>query len=95
MSNGTEEGFLDGKDVKELTKISASKRRALIAAGKFPAGVLIGPRTRVWPRSEVHAWVQEQIRVARESGDLEARAKLAATRMVEARHKKAANAETA
>lgn len=91
----TEEGFFDTNDVQQLTKLSQSKRRALIATGKFPPGILIGPRTRVWPRSEVRAWVQEQIRVARERGDLEAQAKCAGARMVEARRRKAVSTETA
>jgi predicted DNA-binding transcriptional regulator AlpA len=86
-------GFYDPTEVEGLTKLSPAKRRALIKAGKFPPGLLIGRRTKVWPRSSIHSWVQEQIRLARENDDLDKAARLAGARMVQARRAKRAGAE--
>ena len=77
-------GFYSSAEVEGLRKLSPRRRRQ-IAAGRFPPGLLLGWRTRVWPRAEIHAWVEIQIKQAREHNDLEQAAELRGARMVEAR----------
>jgi predicted DNA-binding transcriptional regulator AlpA len=81
-------GFYDSDDLDELTKTTPSHRRALIRNGGFPPGILLGLRKRVWLRHEIHLWVTNQVRIARERGDIERAARFAGARMVEARRVK-------
>jgi predicted DNA-binding transcriptional regulator AlpA len=34
--------------------------RRWIEEHEFPAGILLGPNTRVWPEDEVEAWIAKQ-----------------------------------
>ncbi len=45
-------------EVQRLTGLSRSSLYEMIAAGKFPAPVRIGPRAVAWRESEIHKWIE-------------------------------------
>lgn len=47
-------------DVSDAVGLGYSKIYALARAGQFPAGVLLGRRTRRWPSSQVEAWINSK-----------------------------------
>lgn len=54
--------FIRARDILEhLLPIAPSTLYLWIAQRKFPQGMLIGARTRVWSRDEVLAWVKAHV----------------------------------
>jgi prophage regulatory protein len=56
--------------VQEIVPYSSSTIYQLIAEGKFPAPVKLGPRASAWLESEIHDWINCRIaeREAMETG---------------------------
>lgn len=57
--------FLSLAEVKHLIPMSTSGIYAIMRQGKFPQNIQIGPNRSAWIESEVKAWMQEKIRLAR------------------------------
>lgn len=53
--------FIKLAEVKALTTLSTSEIYRRIAAGRFPAQIMLGPKSAVWLESEVFAWCDERI----------------------------------
>lgn len=53
--------FIKLSAVKTLTTLSTSEIYRRIAAGRFPAQIMLGPKSAVWLESEVFAWCDERI----------------------------------
>jgi len=53
--------FLRRKQLKAKDGLPESTRYALIAKGKYPRPVKLGPRMAAWVESEVEAWMAERI----------------------------------
>ena len=53
---GSRTGFKSKSHVEQLEK-----------KGLFPKSVKIGPRAKGWIRSEITAWIEDQIRASREA----------------------------
>ena len=53
-----EDPLLREWQVREMVPVSRSTFRRLIAEGRFPAGIRISARIRVWRLSVVQAWIK-------------------------------------
>lgn len=53
--------FIKLAAVKTLTTLSTSEIYRRIAAGRFPAQIMLGPKSAVWLESEIFAWCDERI----------------------------------
>lgn len=53
--------FIKLAEVKTLTTFSTSEIYRRIAAGTFPAQIVLGPKSVVWIEAEVLAWCEERI----------------------------------
>ena len=49
--------LLNKSDLQRLLRVSASTLDRMVAAGRLPAPVELGPRTRRWSRTSVEAWI--------------------------------------
>lgn len=47
-------------EVSERVGLKRSAIYKRIAAGEFPKGVQLGPRTLAWPSNEIDAWIKER-----------------------------------
>lgn len=57
--------FIKLREVKALTTLSTSELYRRIAAGTFPAQIMLGPKSVVWIEAEVLAWRDERIAASR------------------------------
>lgn len=57
--------FIKVTEVTRLTTLSTSEIYRRIAAGTFPAQIMLGPKSAVWIESEVLAWCEERIAESR------------------------------
>ncbi len=57
--------FIKLAEVRSLTTLSTSEIYRRIAAGTFPAQVMLGPKSAVWIESEVLAWCEARIAESR------------------------------
>ncbi|MBX9408990.1 AlpA family transcriptional regulator [Pseudomonas baetica] len=57
--------FIKLREVKALTTLSTSELYRRIAAGTFPAQIMLGPKSVVWIEAEVLAWCDERIAASR------------------------------
>lgn len=57
--------FIKLTKVKEHATLSTSEIYRRIAAGTFPAQIVLGPKSVVWIESEVLAWCEERIAASR------------------------------
>lgn len=55
------EQFLRVRDVEARTGIKKTFIYALMKEERFPAQILLGPRTAVWQASAVDRWIAEQV----------------------------------
>lgn len=53
--------FIKLAEVRRLTTLSTSEIYRRMAAGTFPARVLLGPKSAVWIEAEVLAWCEDRI----------------------------------
>ena len=53
--------FIKLTAVKALTTLSTSEIYRRIAAGRFPAQIMLGPKSVAWLESEILAWCDERI----------------------------------
>lgn len=60
MSKELSDALLRRKQVQEICAMARSTLWAKVRNGSFPAPLKIGPRTRAWTASSVHAWIAEQ-----------------------------------
>lgn len=51
--------------VKDMTGLSRSTIYSWITAGRFPAPVMLGPRSVAWIKEEIEAWVNSRITESR------------------------------
>lgn len=58
--------FIKLAEVKALTTLSTSEIYRRIAAGSFPAQVLLGPKSAVWIEAQILDWMDARIAEARE-----------------------------
>jgi len=52
--------------VESLTGLKRAHLYSLARNGKFPRPLKIGARASAWQASEVHSWISERIREAKE-----------------------------
>lgn len=57
--------FIKLGEVKLLTTFSTSEIYRRIAAGTFPAQIMLGPKSAVWIKAEVIAWCEARIEESR------------------------------
>ncbi|MFC0668937.1 helix-turn-helix transcriptional regulator [Azotobacter chroococcum] len=57
--------FIKLPEVRRLTTLSTSEIYRRIAAGTFPAQIMLGPKSAVWIEAEVLAWCDERIAESR------------------------------
>lgn len=57
--------FIKLAEVKTLSTLSTSEIYRRIAAGTFPAQIMLGPKSAVWIEAEVVAWGEERIAASR------------------------------
>ncbi|QQE87905.1 helix-turn-helix transcriptional regulator [Azotobacter chroococcum] len=57
--------FIKVAEVRSLTTLSTSEIYRRIAAGTFPAQIMLGPKSAVWIESEVLAWCEARIAESR------------------------------
>lgn len=57
--------FIKLAATKERTTLSTSEIYRRIAAGTFPAQIVLGPKSVVWIEAEVLAWCDERIAASR------------------------------
>lgn len=57
--------FIKLAEAKTLTTLSTSEIYRRIAAGTFPAQIVLGPKSVVWIEAEVLAWCEERIAASR------------------------------
>lgn len=57
--------FIKLAEVRSLTTLSTSEIYRRIAAGTFPAQIMLGPKSAVWIESEVLAWCEARIAESR------------------------------
>lgn len=57
--------FIKLAEVKALSTLSTSEVYRRIAAGTFPAQIMLGPKSAVWIEAEVIAWVEDRIAASR------------------------------
>lgn len=57
--------FIRLPKVKEHAQLSTSEIYRRIAAGTFPAQIMLGPKSVVWIEAEVLAWCEERIAASR------------------------------
>ncbi len=65
QSSQREPAFLRRKDVQFRTGLARSTIYLYVQQGTFPKPVSLGPRAVGWLESEVSAWVNERVRIAR------------------------------
>lgn len=65
----TTEQFLRLNDVTRLTGLRRSTVYAHAQAGKFPKPISVNGTVSAWLRSEVEAWMTNQIRASRPSSE--------------------------
>ena len=53
--------FLRGAAVNQKTGLANSTKYYLIAQGRFPRPVKIGPKMSAWDEAEIDAWMNERI----------------------------------
>ncbi|MNC00353.1 Prophage CP4-57 regulatory protein (AlpA) [compost metagenome] len=58
--------FIKLGEVKLLTTFSTSEIYRRIAAGTFPAQVMLGPKSAVWIKTEILDWCEARIAESRE-----------------------------
>jgi len=61
-----EERLLRLPSVESLTGLKRAHLYNLARKGLFPKPLKIGARASAWQASEVHAWIAERIRLAKE-----------------------------
>lgn len=59
--------FIKLPQVRIATSLSTSEIYRRIAAGTFPAQIVLGPKSVAWLESEVITWCEERISEHRES----------------------------
>ena len=57
--------FIKVAEVTSLTTLSTSEIYRRIAAGTFPAQIMLGPKSAVWIEAEVLAWCEARIAESR------------------------------
>lgn len=57
--------FIKVAEVRSLTTLSTSEIYRRIAAGTFPAQIMLGPKSAVWLESEVTSWIDSRIAESR------------------------------
>lgn len=57
--------FIKVAEVTSLTTLSTSEIYRRIAAGTFPAQIMLGPKSVVWLESDVTAWINARIAESR------------------------------
>lgn len=57
--------FIKLAEVRNLTTLSTSEIYRRIAAGTFPAQIMLGPKSAVWLESEVTSWIDSRIAESR------------------------------
>ena len=57
--------FIKLPEVRALTTLSTSEVYRRIAAGTFPAQIMLGPKSAVWIEAEVLAWCEARIAESR------------------------------
>ncbi|QZA98495.1 AlpA family phage regulatory protein [Pseudomonas mandelii] len=57
--------FIKLAAAKERTTLSTSEIYRRIAAGTFPAQIVLGPKSVVWIEAEVQAWCEDRIAASR------------------------------
>ena len=57
--------FIKLTEVRSLTTLSTSEIYRRIAAGTFPAQIMLGPKSAVWIEAEVLAWCEARIAESR------------------------------
>lgn len=65
LTNAQPRRFIKLAEVRSLTTLSTSEIYRRIAAGTFPAQVMLGPKSAVWIESEVLAWCEARIAESR------------------------------
>jgi prophage regulatory protein len=58
--------FIKLREVKSQTTFSTSEIYRRIAAGTFPAQIILGPKSVVWLEAEILAWCEARIIESRE-----------------------------
>ena len=59
------ESFLRLPDVMSRTGLRRSSIYAMMSQGQFPKSVKLGARCVAWTESDVSAWIQRRINIAR------------------------------
>lgn len=57
--------FIKLAEVKTLSTLSTSEIYRRIAAGTFPAQIMLGPKSAVWIEAEIITWAEERIAASR------------------------------
>ncbi len=57
--------FIKLAEVRSLTTLSTSEIYRRIAAGTFPAQIMLGPKSVVWLESDVTTWINSRIAESR------------------------------
>lgn len=57
--------FIKRQNVEAMTGLSCSEIYRRIAAGNFPAQVVLGPKSVVWVEAEILAWCEARIAESR------------------------------
>ena len=60
--------FIKLAEVRNLTTLSTSEIYRRIANGRFPAQIMLGPKSAVWIEEEVLAW--QEARIAESRGEV-------------------------